>query len=517
LSSKPTLTLQLDLPTRAALRRACVGVQEAPQPLLGAFGQNAAGVSFEPLEEAALGIEFVLCTESFVALPKESLDTLQGDLTAACDAASEAISQEPIYFQRFETFQPDRTILVATFRAPEAMKAFRKTVWRLFRAAGVAYPDGMWMPHVKLGRIKGLHRGHLEKLDLSDLALLAPQQATWPSALHLKGAGGERGLPAGGWRPEVFSFPTPSKPAPMLPAAVRATATPNRKEAKSPNSAPGGIQDPNTAASRKAAPTTPTEVSGATNNNSSASADTGGNDNGQPVSSAKVGFQFPAISLDMVPLLVVAPPQRPASTPSREVASSSPASPQVVQPEPPLLSGSSPASSAHSPKPQQPLQPIQPMQPMRESQSPGPAPPCMQPQPPSTSPGLHPPAPAALSRSEVSGLAAADQPALRCPAPQSNPRPHRQPLPEAQGQQQQQQHHPQATCPTWDWIPVSPIEAPKPPSIGSGAGSGAPRRPVPRGLASSAAAPPAPRLGGGGGPGVPGGPGGPGGGVVMGP
>merc|ERR1712232_468650 len=102
----------------------------------------------------------------------------------------------PMAFLRFELYQPDKTILVARYKATDAMTALRKAIWRVCRAAGVAFPDALWMPHVKLGRIKGLTRGQLDKLSCSALTSRAVQPAAVPIGLTLLHAknddGGDR-------------------------------------------------------------------------------------------------------------------------------------------------------------------------------------------------------------------------------------------------------------------------------------------------------------------------------------
>mmetsp|Transcript_65097 Transcript_65097/g.167876 ORF Transcript_65097/g.167876 Transcript_65097/m.167876 type:complete len:386 (-) Transcript_65097:94-1251(-) len=226
-AGKPTLSLRLDATTRMALRRVAKSAADAPADLLGGgIGSSGAelfavgGTGFEAVEEASLEIDFVICSERLSKLKGDQLTTLQDNLQRLFTDSIE-VASALLPFSRFEQFAPDRSVLVARFRIPEALTLLRKEVWREFRAAGVAYPDGMWMPHVKLGRIKGLHRGQLEKLDISGLNLFAPNELARPTVLALRGAA-PKGSPEGFWQ-EALAFAAVASGSP-LPQALSSSA-----------------------------------------------------------------------------------------------------------------------------------------------------------------------------------------------------------------------------------------------------------------------------------------------------
>lgn len=182
-SNKPTLVVRLDANTRAALHEAALAVQASPAEWLGDAARQA---SFEPIPEQRLHADFVLCTAQLVQLPEPELNALCEALRKLVAAAAEEVAA-PLPFSRFELYQPDKTFLAARFRVPEPLMRLRKAMWRECRAASVAFPDAMWMPHIKLGRLKAIGHSSLQRLDCSPLAVLAPQQLARPLGLTLIG------------------------------------------------------------------------------------------------------------------------------------------------------------------------------------------------------------------------------------------------------------------------------------------------------------------------------------------
>mmetsp|Transcript_163396 Transcript_163396/g.523915 ORF Transcript_163396/g.523915 Transcript_163396/m.523915 type:complete len:385 (-) Transcript_163396:121-1275(-) len=255
-AGKPTLSLRLDATTRMALKRAAKSAADAPADLLGGgIGSSGAalfavgGTGFEAIEEASLEIDFVICSERLSKLKGDQLTTLQDNLQGLFTDSIEAASAS-LPFSRFEQFAPDRSVLVARFRIPEALTVLRKEVWRELRAAGVAYPDGMWMPHVKLGRIKGLHRGQLEKLDISGLNHFAPNELAQPTVLALRGAA-PKGSPEGFWQ-EALAFAAVASGSPLPQALSSSARAPARDSAFA--SCPTLAPAPPTSSSSSSAP-----------------------------------------------------------------------------------------------------------------------------------------------------------------------------------------------------------------------------------------------------------------------
>eukprot|EP00929_Paragymnodinium_shiwhaense_P096204 TRINITY_DN57731_c0_g1_i1.p1 TRINITY_DN57731_c0_g1~~TRINITY_DN57731_c0_g1_i1.p1 ORF type:complete len:311 (-),score=58.93 TRINITY_DN57731_c0_g1_i1:143-1075(-) len=215
---KPVLALRLDDAARAALFEAA----QAATLFADIFGDATQG-KFERVEMEDLQMDFVLCSRRMAALEDDVRCTLQDDLrrlveAAASAAAGAGLIASPMAFVRFELYQPDKTILVARYKLSDALMALRKAAWRICRAAGVAFPDALWMPHVKLGRIKGLTRGQLDKLSCSALAARAPQPPAAPlglTLLHAKPEGADENWQA--WEPSVV-FATAAAAAQAMPA-----------------------------------------------------------------------------------------------------------------------------------------------------------------------------------------------------------------------------------------------------------------------------------------------------------
>lgn len=158
-----------------------------PSEVLGAAALSG---SFEPFAETDMHMDFVLCTERLARLFEDQLHTLGDAVQKLVAAAAAEMAAAPMLFQRFELYQPDKSILVARFRVPDALSSLRKAVWRECRGMGVAFPDAMWMPHIKLGKLKGLSRGQLDKLSCSGLASCKQPPAAMPLGLTVFGEGG---------------------------------------------------------------------------------------------------------------------------------------------------------------------------------------------------------------------------------------------------------------------------------------------------------------------------------------
>eukprot|EP00929_Paragymnodinium_shiwhaense_P096205 TRINITY_DN57731_c0_g1_i2.p1 TRINITY_DN57731_c0_g1~~TRINITY_DN57731_c0_g1_i2.p1 ORF type:complete len:285 (-),score=54.65 TRINITY_DN57731_c0_g1_i2:143-997(-) len=189
---KPVLALRLDDAARAALFEAA----QAATLFADIFGDATQG-KFERVEMEDLQMDFVLCSRRMAALEDDVRCTLQDDLRRLVEAAASAAAGAGL------------------IASPMAL---RKAAWRICRAAGVAFPDALWMPHVKLGRIKGLTRGQLDKLSCSALAARAPQPPAAPlglTLLHAKPEGADENWQA--WEPSVV-FATAAAAAQAMPA-----------------------------------------------------------------------------------------------------------------------------------------------------------------------------------------------------------------------------------------------------------------------------------------------------------
>jgi len=215
--NKPILAVRLDAATRNALRRAAEAAAITPSESLGTA--VAAGASFEPSDEAHLHMDFVLCSDLLAKMPMKRLHSLQEALQKMVGDAAEAVAL-PMSFQRFELYAPDKNFLVARFKVPEALTLLRRAVWRECRSSGIAFPDAMWMPHVKLGKIKGLSRGQLNEVSCDGLAPFAPLAPARPLGLFLRGGALPEQADPGFWDQALLFAPSPPPPlsAPAAPS-----------------------------------------------------------------------------------------------------------------------------------------------------------------------------------------------------------------------------------------------------------------------------------------------------------
>lgn len=180
---KPWFALRLDPDVRRVLHRVSEAVATLPSE---ALGEVALAGRYDAVAEADLCMEFVLCTERLSRLFEDQLHTLSDALKLRIAEAGEAIAA-PMTFQRYEQYAPDKSILVARFRLSPELVALRKAVWRECRAVGIAFPDAMWLPHVKLGKLSGLSRGQLDHLSIASLSSWTSPPAAVALGLALAG------------------------------------------------------------------------------------------------------------------------------------------------------------------------------------------------------------------------------------------------------------------------------------------------------------------------------------------
>jgi len=205
---KLLFAVNMDAATQKALCAAADAVAFSPS---ACFGDVAAGGSFEAVDESQLHMDFVLCNGKIASLFEDQACTLQTALQTLIENAAVEL-EAPMPFLRFELFQPDPTVLVARFRVPERLTSLRKAVWRECKSMGLAFPDAMWMPHVKLGKFKGLTRGQLAQLSCSGFSEHAPREPTRVLGLKLVGDRPESFL--ADWE-DTLSFSLQPKPKPQ--------------------------------------------------------------------------------------------------------------------------------------------------------------------------------------------------------------------------------------------------------------------------------------------------------------
>merc|ERR1719362_186765 len=166
-ANQPLLAVTLGSETGDALHRAASALQDDAAELLG-----TPNLDFEALDREQLQLAFVFCNERFCQLKEADLSALQHLLRERVLAAN--LTACHLEFVGFEVFAPDKTWLVARFKAPDSLLHLRKSVWRACREFGAAYPDALWLPCIKVGRFRGA-KGQVDKItSLDSLASYSP-------------------------------------------------------------------------------------------------------------------------------------------------------------------------------------------------------------------------------------------------------------------------------------------------------------------------------------------------------
>jgi len=179
-SQKPTLALALDDAAKLALCAAAKAIETSPEEWLG-----VSDITFEPESQEHFQMAFVLFNDRLCHLPSESLQTLHDDIRRHV-ASLVAEELQALTCRGLELFGPDRSHLIARFRASSQLMSLRRAIWRSCKEFGTAFPDARWDPHIRLGRIKA-SRGQLRQVSLSKLPTELSQLAIAPSGLTLLG------------------------------------------------------------------------------------------------------------------------------------------------------------------------------------------------------------------------------------------------------------------------------------------------------------------------------------------
>jgi hypothetical protein len=177
---KPVLAVALDDSTRSVLEAAAKAIEASPEQCLG-----VPDLVFVPETRENFQMTFVLCTERLHRLPSEQLQTLHDDLRRHVGAAS-LEKLEALPCRGFEMFGPDRSHLIARFRPCAELVQLRRTMWRSFKEFNAAYPDAMWAPHIRLGRIKA-SRSQLNKVAFNSLPSQLNELHIQPRTMSLLG------------------------------------------------------------------------------------------------------------------------------------------------------------------------------------------------------------------------------------------------------------------------------------------------------------------------------------------
>lgn len=178
-AQKPVLAVVLDSATKSALCETVKAIETFPEEWLG-----VPGMAFEAESLEQFQMDFVLCTDRLCNLPSDVLQTLYDSVRDAVALAA-AEEMQPMICRGLELFGPDRSHLIARFRAPTALTQLRRTTWRACKEFGAAFPDAMWAPYIRLGRLKAARH----QLNSVKFRLPAPlsQLALQPKGLTLLG------------------------------------------------------------------------------------------------------------------------------------------------------------------------------------------------------------------------------------------------------------------------------------------------------------------------------------------
>lgn len=177
-AQKPKLALLLDDATRCALQESVRSIAANPEELLG-----LPDMTFEPESWDQFQMDVVLCTDHLCRLPSDLLQTLHDQLR---DEIAAAPAEGTLVCRGVELFGSDKSHLIARFRVPTELVQLRRTLWRACREFRVAFPDAIWVPHIRLGRIKA-SRGQLNKVTFKTLPAPLLKLTIQPKALTLLG------------------------------------------------------------------------------------------------------------------------------------------------------------------------------------------------------------------------------------------------------------------------------------------------------------------------------------------
>lgn len=166
-SQKSTLAIALEEATKDALFDITSTMERCPEDWFG-----IPGLMFEPEARDSFQMMFVFCTDKLSHLSPKDSKALQQRLLDAFDMHSADITRDALTCRGLELFGHDRTQLIARFRAPSAVVQIRRSIWRVCREFGVAYPDAMWFPYIQLGRLKG-SRSQLNQVSFKEVPLIA--------------------------------------------------------------------------------------------------------------------------------------------------------------------------------------------------------------------------------------------------------------------------------------------------------------------------------------------------------
>mmetsp|Transcript_13104 Transcript_13104/g.30618 ORF Transcript_13104/g.30618 Transcript_13104/m.30618 type:complete len:284 (-) Transcript_13104:32-883(-) len=181
------LTLRLDAETVRCLEETGRQLRDSAAELLACPGADfvSSNQQLPQKQENAAGLHmtFVFLGPKLCQLTGADAGNLATTLQALlAEYWQAATKEEPLHFRGFELLRSD--LLIARFRAPDALLKLRKAVWRTCGAFGVTFPDSLWIPHVRLGRIRA-SKPQLARLQLSRLAALAPKLPARATCLAL--------------------------------------------------------------------------------------------------------------------------------------------------------------------------------------------------------------------------------------------------------------------------------------------------------------------------------------------
>mmetsp|Transcript_51675 Transcript_51675/g.116461 ORF Transcript_51675/g.116461 Transcript_51675/m.116461 type:complete len:259 (+) Transcript_51675:41-817(+) len=162
------LAIVLDGSTLSALQEASQALSESAEEIL--CTPNA---GFSPCTLDELRMTFILFGPRISQLRVEDACNLGTELRRLLASTWRSTREELLQFRGFQMWRGD--MLIARYQASAKLMQLRKAAWRLCGTFGISCPDALWVPHVRLGRIRAT-KPQLARLSLAKLQGFMPRQ-----------------------------------------------------------------------------------------------------------------------------------------------------------------------------------------------------------------------------------------------------------------------------------------------------------------------------------------------------
>mmetsp|Transcript_57133 Transcript_57133/g.105641 ORF Transcript_57133/g.105641 Transcript_57133/m.105641 type:complete len:254 (-) Transcript_57133:49-810(-) len=169
------LAVVLDGITLSALQEVAQSLSKSAQEIL-----STPNAGFSPLDPTELRMTFILFGPRLSQLTAEDEGRLSTELRKLLANCWPPARDELLQFRGFEVWRGD--LLIARYQASAKLMQLRKAAWRLCGTFGVSCPDALWIPHVRLGRIRAT-KPQLARLPLAKLEGFIPRPQAQAVAL----------------------------------------------------------------------------------------------------------------------------------------------------------------------------------------------------------------------------------------------------------------------------------------------------------------------------------------------